>query len=107
MMQKSYPCYYYTNDTGVINRLEPHGITFAYFQDIMLSKVGDEEFKDRIADFEKLLANDGTIFLTPEIPSTRNNNPYVLITGLARSGNNYTRRLFEQVSGLASGSIIP
>mmetsp|Transcript_42482 Transcript_42482/g.40724 ORF Transcript_42482/g.40724 Transcript_42482/m.40724 type:complete len:221 (+) Transcript_42482:157-819(+) len=107
MIEKLYPKYTFNKDKMILERQEPHNITYAYFMEIMLSKVGDPAFKDRIAYFEELLTTDGTLFLTPDVESDRERHPYILTAGLARMGNNFTRKLFEQSSGLASGSIVP
>jgi len=79
----------------IIERNEPHDITYSYWREIMLSKVGDAAFKDKIAHFEEFAGSDGTIFLQPDKDTTRERHPYIMTGGLARMGNNFTRKLFE------------
>mmetsp|Transcript_15460 Transcript_15460/g.11249 ORF Transcript_15460/g.11249 Transcript_15460/m.11249 type:complete len:163 (+) Transcript_15460:320-808(+) len=107
MMARIYPNYVFNNEKMIIERKEPHGVTYNYFREVMLSKLGDPAFKNKVAYFEEIYASDGPFFLQPDAETDRDRHPYVLMTGLARMGSNFTRRLIEEASGLATGSIVP
>jgi len=65
---------------------------------IFLSKETDTE---EIKQFEEITAANRPMFLDETI-----NTPKIAFASLMRSGNTFYRRLFEEVTGVASGSNI-
>mmetsp|Transcript_5189 Transcript_5189/g.3889 ORF Transcript_5189/g.3889 Transcript_5189/m.3889 type:complete len:82 (-) Transcript_5189:694-939(-) len=74
----------------------------------MLSKKGDEAYKDKIKHFEEVVEGDGgATYFTPEKETTRERVSYVINSGMPRGGNNFVRKYFEQISGISGGGVMP
>ena len=70
-------------------------------KNLLLSKPGENV--DKIKEFEELLAkNNGSLLLDGKVEA-----PKAFFTSSLRSGNTFSRKLYEQIFGIASGSAVP